>query len=167
MGLELEPGEVVVSLGTSGTAFTIATSQSADVRAEVAGFADCTGRFLPLVCTLNAARVLSSTADLLGVDLSRFSDLALEAPADAGGLLLIPYLDGERTPNLPDANGTLLGLTRRTMTPAQPARRPRRAAPLAADLHGPGVAGARGWARYPGRRGTYCGRAGPQPRADA
>jgi xylulokinase len=122
MGLELEPGEVVVSLGTSGTAFTIATGQSADVRAEVAGFADCTGRFLPLVCTLNAARVLSSTADLLGVDLSRFSDLALEAPADAGGLLLIPYLDGERTPNLPDATGTLVGLTRSTMTPAHLAR---------------------------------------------
>ena len=100
----------------------VATAQTADVRGEVAGFADCTGRFLPLVCTLNAARVLSSTADLLGVDLSRFSDLALEAPADAGGLLLVPYLDGERTPNLPDATGTLVGLTRTTMTPAHLAR---------------------------------------------
>ena len=88
----------------------------------MAGFADCTGRFLPLVCTLNAARVLSSTADLLGVDLCRFSDLALEAPADADGLLLVPYLDGERTPNLPDATGTLVGLTRTTMTPAHLAR---------------------------------------------
>jgi len=93
-----------------------------DLVREVAGFADCTGRFLPLVCTLNAARVLSSTAALLGVDLSRFSDLALEAPADADGLLLVPYLDGERTPNLPDATGTLVGLTRATMTPAHLAR---------------------------------------------
>jgi len=122
MGLELEPGEVVVSLGTSGTAFTIAVHRTADPSGEVAGFADCTGRFLPLVCTLNAARVLSSTAHLLGVDLARFSDLALEAPADADGLLLVPYLDGERTPNLPDATGTLVGLTRATMTPAHLAR---------------------------------------------
>jgi len=56
------------------------------------------------------------------VDLGRFSDLALEAPADADGLLLVPYLDGERTPNLPDATGTLVGLTRSTMTPAHLAR---------------------------------------------
>ena len=165
MGLELEPGEVVVSLGTSGTAFTIATAQSADVRGEVAGFADCTGRFLPLVCTLNAARVLSSTADLLGVDLSRFSDLALEAPADAGGLLLVPYLDGERTPNLPDATGTLVGLTRTTMTPGAPGprcrprdalrhgRRPGRAAPQRrADAAGPAHR----------RRGEVTRRAGPR-----
>jgi xylulokinase len=105
-----------------GTAFTIATRRTADASGEVAGFADCTGRFLPLVCTLNAARVLASTAHLLGVDLARFSDLALEAPADADGLLLVPYLDGERTPNLPDATGTLVGLTRATMTPAHLAR---------------------------------------------
>lgn len=121
-GLEAEPGEVVVSLGTSGTAFTVADAGTADTSGAVAGFADCTGRFLPLVCTLNAARVLSATARLLGVDLETFGRLAMEAPKDADGLLLIPYLEGERTPNLPDAKGTLVGLTSSTMTPAHLAR---------------------------------------------
>ena len=101
MGLELEPGEVVVSLGTSGTAFTIATAQTADVRGEVAGFADCTGRFLPLVCTLNAARVLSSTAELLGVDLARFSDLALEAPPTPTGCCWSPTSTASARPTCP------------------------------------------------------------------
>jgi xylulokinase len=122
LGLEVEPGEVVVSLGTSGTAFTVAATGTADATGVVAGFADCTGRFLPLVCTLNAARVLSSAARMLGVDLETLSRLAMEAPFDADGLLLIPYLEGERTPNLPDARGTLVGLTGATMTPAHLAR---------------------------------------------
>jgi xylulokinase len=122
MGLELEPGEVVVSLGTSGTAFTIATAQSADVRAEVAGFADCTGRFLPLVCTLNAARVLDAAAALLRVDHAELSRLALAAPAGAGGLTLVPYLEGERTPNRPESTGALHGLTLGTSTPEHLAR---------------------------------------------
>ena len=85
----------------------------------VAGFADATGRFLPLVCTLNAARVLDATARLLGVDHDRLADLALSAPAGADGLVLVPYLEGERTPNLPDATGALHGLTL-----AQPRPRP-------------------------------------------
>ena len=66
----------------------------------MAGFADATGRYLPLVCTLNAARVLTATAGLLGVDLAGLDELALSAP-DSGGLVLLPYLDGERTPDLP------------------------------------------------------------------
>jgi xylulokinase len=88
----------------------------------VAGFADATGRFLPLVCTLNAARVLAATARVLGVDLARLSALALEAPAGADGLVLVPYLEGERTPNLPDATGALHGLTLTNATPANIAR---------------------------------------------
>jgi xylulokinase len=122
LGLEVQPGEVVVSLGTSGTVFTVAPAQTADTTGAVAGFADCTARFLPLVCTLNAARVLAASAQLLGVDLATFSDLALAAPEDADGLLLMPYLDGERTPNLPDATGSLVGLRRSTMTPSHLAR---------------------------------------------
>ena len=121
-GLEVRPGEVIVSLGTSGTVFTVAETNTADELGLVAGFADCTGRFLPLACTLNAARVLTATAQLLGVDLATLSRLALEAPPDAGGLLLLPYLDGERTPNLPDATGTLAGMTRTNMAPAHLAR---------------------------------------------
>ncbi|HET6627494.1 MAG TPA: FGGY family carbohydrate kinase, partial [Nocardioidaceae bacterium] len=121
-GLELQSGEVIVSLGTSGTVFTVADSTTTDESGMVAGFADCAGGFLPLACTLNAARVLAATARLLGVDLSTLSRLALDAPADADGLLLLPYLDGERTPNLPDATGTLVGMTRSNMTAGHLAR---------------------------------------------
>ncbi len=122
LGLGLRPGDVVVSLGTSGTAMAVAGGPSADGTGIVAGFADATGRFLPLVCTLNAARVVSAAAAMLGTDLDRLSDLALAAPPGAGGLVLIPYLDGERTPDLPDATGTLVGMTRANMTPQTMAR---------------------------------------------
>ncbi len=88
----------------------------------MAGFADATGIFLPLVCTLNAARVLEAAARLIGVDLDTLSRLALSAPAGADGLVLVPYLDGERTPNRPEATGTLHGLTHANSTPAHLAR---------------------------------------------
>jgi xylulokinase len=87
----------------------------------VAGFADATGHYLPLVCTMNATKVTDAVARLLGVDHARFDALALEAPAGAGGLVLVPHLDGERTPNRPHATGTLSGL-RTDVTPAQLAR---------------------------------------------
>jgi xylulokinase len=111
LGLCLREGDVVVSIGTSGTAFAVTESGSADPTGAVAGFADATGRFLPLVCTLNAARVLTVTTGLLGVDAAAGSELALAAPPGAGGLTLLPYLDGERTPNRPEATGVLNGLT--------------------------------------------------------
>ncbi|MER5424446.1 xylulokinase [Streptosporangium roseum] len=122
LGVGALPGDVVVSLGTSGTAFAVADVPSADPGGAVAGFADATGRFLPLVCTLNAARVLDAAARLLGVDLDRLGRLALDAPAGAGGLVCVPYLEGERTPNLPEATGSLHGLTLGTSTPAHLAR---------------------------------------------
>ncbi len=87
----------------------------------MAGFADATGRYLPLVCTMNATKVTDAVARLLGVDQAQFDALALEAPAGAGGLVLVPHLDGERTPNRPDATGVLTGL-RTDVTPAQFAR---------------------------------------------
>ncbi|WP_329052385.1 xylulokinase [Amycolatopsis sp. NBC_01488] len=122
LGLELQAGDVVVSLGTSGTVFGVAESGAADASGEVAGFADATGRFLPLACTLNAARVLTATAGMLGATLSEFDRLALRAGPGAGGLTFLPYLDGERTPNLPGATGSLSGLTRSNMTPENLAR---------------------------------------------
>jgi xylulokinase len=122
LGLGAEPGDVVVSLGTSGTAFAIHDQPTKDPTGTVAGFCDATGRYLPLVCTLNAARVLVATAQLLRVELPELDDLALAASPGAEGLVLVPYLDGERTPNLPDATGTLRGLTRHSMTPANLAR---------------------------------------------
>lgn len=122
LGLGLVPGDVVVSLGTSGTAFARHTAPTSDVTGEVASFADATGGHLPLVCTLNAARVLSAGAAMLGTDLAGLERLALAAPAGAEGLTLLPYLDGERTPNLPDATGTLSGMTRANLTPENVAR---------------------------------------------
>lgn len=122
LGVGAEPGDVVVSIGTSGTAFAVADKPSADPLGLVAGFADATGRFLPLVCTLNAARVLDASASVLGVDHERFAELALSAPPGADGLVLVPYLEGERTPNLPLATGALHGLRLANATPAHQAR---------------------------------------------
>lgn len=122
LGLGLGPGEAVVSLGTSGTAFTSSERQTHEPTGTVAGFADATGAFLPLVCTLNGARNLVATAELLGVSLEEMSRLALSAPAGSEGLTFIPYLEGERTPPLPDARGELVGLTLANMKPANVAR---------------------------------------------
>ena len=122
LGLNAVPGDVVVSLGTSGTAFAVSRTPARDATGFVAGFADATGHYLPLVCTLNAARVLTATAEMLGVDMDEFAALALSAPAGSEGLVLLPYLDGERTPNLPEARGSLHGITRSNLTPANIAR---------------------------------------------
>ena len=122
LGLGAVAGDVVVSLGTSGTAFAVHPAPVADPSGTVAGFADASGGFLPLVATINAARVLGAAAQMLGTDLAGLDALALQARAGAGGLVLIPYLDGERTPNLPGATGSLHGMTRHSMTPANLAR---------------------------------------------
>lgn len=106
----MRAGDVAISLGTSGTVFAIDDEPSADPMGEVAGFAHADGRFLPLVCTLNATLVTQTFADLLGVTLAELDALALTSPPGAGGLTLVPYLAGERTPNRPDATGTLSGL---------------------------------------------------------
>ncbi len=111
LGLGLVDGDVAVSIGTSGTAFCVTDTAMADPTGSVAGFADASGRYLPLVATVNAARVLAVVSNLLGVDHAEFADLALSAPSGSGGLTLLPYLDGERTPNRPKATGVLRGLT--------------------------------------------------------
>ncbi len=110
-GLQAEPGDVVISLGTSGTAFAVSDTPTSDSTGEVAGFADLTGRFLPLVCTLNAARILDAATQILGCTHDELGTLALAAPAGAHGLSLLPYFEGERTPNRPTATGTLAGIT--------------------------------------------------------
>jgi xylulokinase len=122
LALGVKPGDVVVSLGTSGTAFAGSSTPTHDASGSVAGFADATGNFLPLVCTLNAARILTATAAMLNVDFDEFARLALSASPGSGGLTFIPYLDGERTPNLPDARGSLHGMTRENMTAPNMAR---------------------------------------------
>ena len=105
-----DPGQIAISIGTSGTVFTVSDDPVADPTGAVAGFADATGRFLPLVCTSNATKVTDTVARLMGLDARELGRLALRAPAGAGGLVLLPYLDGERTPNRPDATGWLHGL---------------------------------------------------------
>jgi xylulokinase len=122
LGLGAQAGDVVVSIGTSGTVFAVSDVPTADVTGTIAGFADATGRFLPLVCTLNAARVLVAAAVMLGVGLDRLAKLALSAEPGAGGLTMLPYLEGERTPNRPDAAGALFGITGRNASPANVAR---------------------------------------------
>jgi xylulokinase len=110
LGLGLKAGDVAISLGTSGTVFAVSTRATSDDTGAVAGFADATGRFLPLVCTLNATMVTETMARLLGCSREEFETLALAAPAGAGGVTVVPYFDGERTPNLPDATGGISGL---------------------------------------------------------
>ncbi|MDQ6739954.1 MAG: xylulokinase [Actinomycetota bacterium] len=122
LGLGLQPGEIVVSIGTSGTVFTTSTTPTRDPSGHIAGFADATGNHLPLLAMLNSARVMSATAQMLQVDLTTLDAMALAADPAAQGLMLLPYLDGERTPNLPDAHGSLLGLSRSNMTAENVAR---------------------------------------------
>jgi len=111
LGLGAGDGDVIVSIGTSGTVFAVTDHPAADAGGTVAGFADASGLYLPLVATLNAARVLDAVRGLLGVDHDELGRLALEAEPGANGLVLQPYFEGERTPNLPDTTATLFGLT--------------------------------------------------------
>jgi len=111
LGVGAGVGDAVVSIGTSGTVFAVSAERTVDPSGTVAGFASADGAFLPLVATLNAARVLTTIAALLGVDVDELSALALRAEPGAGGLTLVPYFEGERTPNLPDATASLSGMT--------------------------------------------------------
>jgi xylulokinase len=122
LGIGAVVGDLVISLGTSGTAFAVSSSSSHDSSGEVAGFADVTGNFLPLACTLNAAKVFDTTAKLLGIGFEEYSQLALQASPGADGLMMAPHLDGERTPNRPDAQGAIVGITHANFTPANVAR---------------------------------------------
>ena len=110
LGLGLRPGDVAISLGTSGTVFAVSETPTADATGSVAGFADATGRFLPLVCTLNATRVTNAVARLLGVDVRQLGALAAESEPGADGVTVLPYFDGERTPDRPEARGVVTGL---------------------------------------------------------
>ncbi len=110
LGVGLRSGDVAISIGTSGTVFAVSDAPTSDPSGLVAGFADATGQFLPLVCTLNATKVTEAVRRLLGVSYDELDQLALSAPPGAGGLTLLPYLDGERTPDRPTATGVLAGL---------------------------------------------------------
>ncbi|MGO3032652.1 MAG: xylulokinase [Microbacterium gubbeenense] len=111
LGMGAVTGDIGVSIGTSGTVFAISSAPVRDPSGTVAGFADAAGGYLPIVTTLNAARVLDAVSRLLGVDHAELSDLALAAEPGSAGLVLQPWFEGERTPNLPDATATLFGMT--------------------------------------------------------
>jgi xylulokinase len=105
------PGDVVFSLGTSGVVMTVSEASVHDPSGLVTGVCDATGRYLPLICTLNATKVTDWFRELLGVDYAEFDALALSVPVTERTLTLAAYLDGERTPSLPKAVGILAGLT--------------------------------------------------------
>jgi xylulokinase len=102
LGLGIGPGEPVLSLGTSGTAYLVSERRAVDPSGVVAGFADATGRFLPLACTLNCTLAVDRMAAWLGKD--------RESVVPSGGVVVLPWFDGERTPNLPGASASIVGL---------------------------------------------------------
>lgn len=122
LGIGATVGDLVISLGTSGTAFAVSASTTNDESGEVAGFADASGNYLPLACTLNAAKVFDAAAKILDVDFEKYSQLALEAAPGSDGLTMLPHFDGERTPNRPDVHGAITGITHANFTPANIAR---------------------------------------------
>ncbi|MEU2229826.1 MULTISPECIES: FGGY family carbohydrate kinase [Streptomyces] len=123
LGLGLGPGDAVVSLGASGSVMAVHHEALADPSGMITSFADATGMYLPVVSTSNAVRALRGTAEMLGVEsLEELSALALKSTPGASGLVLLPYLEGERTPNLPHTAGTLSGLRRESMKPEHLAR---------------------------------------------
>jgi len=102
LGLGLRPGEPVLSLGTSGTAYAVSERRAVDPSGVIAGFADATGRFLPLAATLNCTLAVDRVAGWFGID--------REAVSPSGEVVVLPWFDGERTPNLPGASATVTGL---------------------------------------------------------
>jgi xylulokinase len=122
LGLGMGAGDLTISIGTSAVVSAVAAEPVQDSSGTINGFADATGQFLPLVVMLNGSRVLDATAAALDVDHEALADLALEAEAGAGGLTFVPYLDGERVPDLPESTGSLLGITRDNLTPPNIAR---------------------------------------------
>jgi xylulokinase len=122
LGLGMTPGDIAISIGTSGVVSAVAPERTADGSGAINGFADATGNALMLAVTLNAARVLDAAREVLDVDFDGLAELALQAPPGSDGLVLVPYLEGERTPNRPDATGTLHGIRLATSTRAHLAR---------------------------------------------
>ncbi|MFD6142330.1 xylulokinase [Promicromonospora sp. NPDC060271] len=122
LGLGMTTGDIAISIGTSGVVSAVAPKRTADGSGAINGFADATGNALMLAVTLNAARVLDAAREVLDVDFDELASLALQAPPGSDGLVLVPYLEGERTPNRPTATGTLHGIRLATSTRAHLAR---------------------------------------------
>ena len=117
LGVGLGVGQALLSLGTSGVVAVVSETPVEDPSGQVAGFADANGHWLPLACTLNASRILDAVGAMSGLGYEELDKAALSVP-DAGGLRLVPYFEGERTPNLPDATARLEGMTLKNSTRA-------------------------------------------------
>lgn len=104
------PGVISASFGTSGTIYAFASKPVVDPQGEIAAFCSSTGGWLPLLCTMNVTTVTEQVRGLFGLDHAALEAAVAEAPAGARGLVLLPYFAGERTPNVPDGSGVLLGL---------------------------------------------------------
>ncbi len=113
----IRAGVVTVSLGTSGTICAFAEEPVIDPKGEVAAFCDATDHWLPLTCTMNVAVATEQVRELFGWDIPTLEERVKDVPAGAGGVMFLPYLQGERTPNLPKGCGVFLGLSTENMKP--------------------------------------------------
>jgi xylulokinase len=113
---------VTASFGTSGTIYAFARKPVVDPVGEIAAFCSSTDGWLPLLCTMNVTTVTEQVRALFGQDHAALNAAVAAAPAGAGGLVLLPYLAGERTPNVPEGSGVLLGLNAKTFNAGHLAR---------------------------------------------
>jgi xylulokinase len=118
----VSPGVISASFGTSGTIYAFASKPVVDPQGEIAAFCSSTGGWLPLLCTMNVTTVTEQVRSLFGYNHAALNDTIAAAPAGAGGLVLLPYLAGERTPNVPDGSAVLLGLNAQNFTAGHVAR---------------------------------------------
>ena len=118
----INPGCVTASLGTSGTLYSYSETPVIDPEGEIAAFCDSTDAWLPLVCTMNVTVATEQVRAMFGWDVRTFDQQVVSAPAGAAGVLFLPYLNGERTPNLPSGTGVFHGLNTQNMIPANMAR---------------------------------------------
>lgn len=113
----IHAGVLTVSLGTSGTICAFSEEPVVDPKGEIAAFCDATDHWLPLTCAMNVTLATEQLRKLFNWDVAALDERVEKVPAGAGGVLFLPYLQGERTPNLPKATGVLHGLTTDNMTP--------------------------------------------------
>ncbi|GAB5560008.1 MAG: xylulokinase [Synoicihabitans sp.] len=118
----VKPGVVTASFGTSGTIYAHAENPVVDPRGEIAAFCGSTGGWMPLLCTMNVTTVTERVRSLFNYDHNALADAVKAAPVGADGLVMLPYLEGERTPNVPAGSGVFLGLNAQTMKPGHIAR---------------------------------------------